>query len=429
MGSSRRRFRGAGRTFQLRINSVPESQHCSNWGAYCTYQSMETKEDEYMKPLVQLLKSGGFWFDFSGHKHAMALKWCNIARNVIAFSVWAYQMAYFMGGVSYLLTEAGVFVPICFDEGAVAVIVLCNQSTIRETIRIYRKRFEVFGSTPWAKNIIDSEMNKFNRIFQLPKLMLSVFFLFYSVVPLVYDAVLAYSGKSPYVVPLPLNFLLETPTQRTPAFYMTIYLSYLYFMIIVPRFIAFEALMMYIVAFVVIDVKILVQKMKNLSEKDDGSLFLQEEWNLKDVIDHHSTVVRVVEEHFWLVGLAMMVQNLTFSISSCLVIYLTKTSFNNGDIVLALFCGNFVVLLMILNLMFNGAGVLIENQGEMVLTAIYDTEWYKQPPKVRKEINAMLRQGLHVLKISYWSNTVNFETAMVVLNRAYSFFTLINTGE
>nr|APZ81456.1 olfactory receptor 34 [Adelphocoris lineolatus] len=392
---------------------------------------MQTEGDKIVQPLIDALKFGGLWFDFSDHKYGEALKWCNIIRNAIAFLVWGIITGYFfIGGLSFLLTESGVFMPISFDEGCMSIIVICNLPAVRNVIQIYNKRFDSFSSIPWARSIIDEEMNKFNKIFQLPKTALVVFYCLYSIAPLMYDGYRACVGnENPYVVSLPLNFLLELPMRRTPTFFLTVYLANIYFLIIVPRFIAFEALVLYMVAFVVIDVKIFIRKMEKLSENDDGTEFIQKAWNLKDVTLHHSSIVCVVRDHFPLLGFAILLQNVSNSISSCLVIYLMKTSYNNGDIILAIFCGNFFVILMVINLMFNGAGVIIENQGELLLAAIYNTGWYKQPPSVRKEVNFMLMQGLKLLKISYKLNSVNLEAAMLVMNRAYSFFTLINTGE
>ncbi|BET02116.1 Hypothetical protein NTJ_14934 [Nesidiocoris tenuis] len=390
--------------------------------------SESTVGEQFVKPLVDLMKIGGLWFDFSDYKFGFWLKWLNIFRSGIAFCIWARQIAHLgEAGPSYLLDESAVFVPIGLVEFFMSVGCIYFTPITRSIIDKYSAKFTHYGRRPWAKKIIDDDFQVFNKVLTLFKIGLGGFFVFYVIVPIGFDCTRAVLGMEAYVVPLPLNFLLGRKPERNSLFYSSVAISYLFFLIIVPRFIAFGAVVVYCVAFAVIDMKILMRKIDQITVDDDKTVFLQKMWHLRDVIDHHSEIVTTIKDQYWFLGFLILAQNLMTSVATCLVLYLTKTSIQKEDYVLSAFCTAFLMFMILQTVAFNAGSFVIENQSEELMWALYGLPWYKQPPQIRKEFGRILGQAVKLLRISYQGSDVSLMASMRVLNQAYSFFMLINS--
>ncbi|CAB0017416.1 unnamed protein product [Nesidiocoris tenuis] len=342
--------------------------------------SESTVGEQFVKPLVDLMKIGGLWFDFSDYKFGFWLKWLNIFRSGIAFCIWARQIAHLgEAGPSYLLDESAVFVPIGLVEFFMSVGCIYFTPITRSIIDKYSAKFTHYGRQPWAKKIIDDDFQVFNKVLTLFKIGLGGFFVFYVIVPIGFDCTRAVLGMEAYVVPLPLNFLLGRKPERNSLFYSSVAISYLFFLIIVPRFIAFGAVVVYCVAFAVIDMKILMRKIDQITVDDDETVFLQKMWHLRDVIDHHSEI-----------------------------------SIQKEDYVLSAFCTAFLMFMILQTVAFNAGSFVIENQSEELMWALYGLPWYKQPPQIRKEFGRILGQAVKLLRISYQGSDVSLMASMRV---------------
>nr|AXU25097.1 odorant receptor 6 [Cyrtorhinus lividipennis] len=380
------------------------------------------------KPLNDVLKFGGIWFDFDHLKYGTLLKWLNFLRHATAFVVWAIETSnLWFAGSSFILTESAIFIPIGFEELGFFVVIVSNMSTVNRVVGKYEEKIDRYSDTPWGKKIIDEEVRVFYKVFKLGKNSLVGFFIMYIVVPVSFDAIRAIAGLPPYLVPLPLNFLLGKQPERNYTYYTAIFVSYLFFAIIVPRFVATQSLILFFVLFIVIDVRICIKKIQIMSGNDHKGVGLQKEWDLKDIIDHHSQILDMVKREYNFIGFMLIAQNGFIALVLCLLSYMMKTSLNAGDLILAVFCGTFEFQVMIISLLHNGAGYIVEKQSEDLANELYNTAWYKQPPRIRKYVNTMIGQGVKMFNISYHMSPANLEAYLQVLNKSYSFFALINS--
>lgn len=238
--------------------------------------------------MIDLLKFGGLWFNYSGHKYEKLIYFVQFCRLfVILFICMLTIIPIFTKGMNYVMSGSAVFIPLGLIVGCLAIITVAGFKTVEKTIYLTD---EIINSHKevWELNVINIEVDKARKIVDILKKYLYLFAVFYILAPVIIDLLRAQMGYlNPYKVLLPLDGYLDEIIVRDYNYFLLTFLSFIWFVLIVANNVAFEGLVFYLVSLAIGEMKII--KMKCDSLRDE-----KYEWNLEEIINNHRMLLRFV---------------------------------------------------------------------------------------------------------------------------------------
>ncbi|KAK9509089.1 hypothetical protein O3M35_006481 [Rhynocoris fuscipes] len=336
--------------------------------------------------------------NFKGYKLEKLFIFINITRLFGIIFIWSLQIILiYEKGLSYLLSESAVFMPIGLNITVIGTITVIKFNTIQYTIEYIRKLISSHKES-WEFDIVNNELKSATKLVNIFKTFLYLFAIFYVILPFVIDVIRASLGyDNPYKVPLPLDGYLEKIIKRNSTYFITAFLSYFWFMLTVTNYIAFQSLVFYLVSYANGEMKIIKRKFELLS--DNGKI-INNDWNLKSIIINHQRLIRLIELQKECVGMQLSFQNSISSGTLCLVLYLANKSFSS-DTILFGFCSIFLIFLTVLFIIICNQGESIQSESEEMFTSICNTSWFTQKYHVKKDYNLIIMQAKRPLVYDY----------------------------
>nr|APZ81449.1 olfactory receptor 27 [Adelphocoris lineolatus] len=376
---------------------------------------------------LKLMKSTFYWYD----EDPPTSLW-DRCRRIYQYSRVVLFVLLFIQNVVGLYNTDGFGIA----EGSFLHFPVCIQLVVINGMVFYSRKALIKLTTTLNKHFIESNepwmiaiSNKYTvPLWKMIKIMKVYHFyanIAFFLSPFIADTILHYGFdalEKPFYMPTPTTAWMATNATWDLQYYSVVFLglwSMQEVMAVVMGFIYNYSILL---IFALIQLTIMNEKVKAM--KLDGTQ-KEVDAEFKAIVDSHNDIIRLNADLKSFLGVQCAFQSLfsSFTITLCLFTatqrpeFVVRTSFAWG----AVFYASTTFI-------YCSLGQLLENKSSELFYALYDLPWYRCSPKVRKDLNMIMRQSHNSLLVDYHGHfKMNFESYMQIIQQAYSYFTLLNS--
>nr|AXX83066.1 odorant receptor [Yemma signatus] len=392
---------------------------------------MSAVEGNYTVSLRKLLIEGGIWMDFPKEKYGFYFRYFQISRFVFCLAVWLLVLWTLVNeGPEFLFKPPAIFIPLGGVLITSTFLILIKSSKLHRLVDQCEVNLSSYTKS-WELEIVRGDTQRLNTFINFGKFSFLNFALLYIFLPLIVDGIRAVMGyEDPYYLPIPLEGYLGPNPSRSLHYYMIILTCDLWFLVAITLTNAFEGLVLFIVSYNIIELKILKQCVKNLESQtekfnDDGVQLLPP-WDLREIIRYHKKILRLNFQENKCITPAYIMQNLTCTLSIAFIVFMIRQLVGENTMMLFLSV-TFVGMVVVMLFMVCFAGEIIQSESLELFSTLYNIPWYRQSPRVRKDILIIMTQLSKPLVLDYKQNVINLPVFMQIINNSYSFFMLMTS--
>nr|APZ81475.1 olfactory receptor 53 [Adelphocoris lineolatus] len=389
--------------------------------------------EAYFDYMVQILKNYNLWYGYSTASiQGIILTMYSVLQIFLMLGLLsaAISQTYFYG-MSYIVHDSAVFLPIGFMGLVIIIYMALNYSAIMKTA----SKFELFLNSftvDWEEELIKNHMKDTRTVVTLMVNVISFYVLSTGAMHFNSISLHYFFGifSKPVLLPLVLEKFMEGNFQLRPMFFVHVLLSLLYIKI-AASIITVIALNIHFSGSAVGALQVLIKRLENVSKKTaDGCHKLAADSDLRDTIQKHVELLNIVSDMMEWNGFIVSFTLTSCSILFCINAITVKKSIETKEYSSTCVWGSFLLVALAIGGTMCSRGQEIEKMSEELLRAMYNLPWYRESSKSRRNIVLMIAQGNRLISLDYKGlMRVNMVTYSEMVQKAYSYFMILGSVE